>query len=65
MHQHTVEDIVRAHQYDASWNDASVVLLLSRFIADKGLGEELDSYLAEKAAEESATSEDDEDDEDD
>lgn len=57
----TLEDIVRAHQHDAGWNDASVVLLLSRFIADRGLGAALDHYLAAQVEEEKVMSVSDED----
>lgn len=58
----TLEDIVRAHQRDAGWNDASLILLLSRFIADRGFGGELDHYLAAQVEEEQGMSAGDGDD---
>lgn len=40
--------------YDQGWNDDSLVIHLSGFIASKGLGDELSQYLADAAAEENA-----------
>lgn len=51
--------------YDQGWNDDSLVIHLSGFIASKGLGDELSQYLADVAAEENADLVDaDEEDED-